>query len=299
MIKTIIFLLSIFGLGFSQTTLYGLDGWYHTNTIATAGAAGAVPSMDSDRINPAGIAMLAQQINFSLIKYPADINSQSLTFIKPLTNSNIEIGIRHLNYGNFVSTDEDGIKGGNYSAGDTWLSAAWAKKNKNIIFGTTGGIFLSNLESYNATAIVVSTGVLYDYPKHKMRLGISLSNFGMFLARYTEQKNKLPTKIILSANKGLEYLPLDLNVDLGFNPYNNNIYWRIGGIFALPYNLQLILGINSNNIDQRTDYKSVSEVFGSSGVGIAYEYKKYSIELGGYSYGTGGWIYGTGFNIKL
>jgi hypothetical protein len=299
MIKTIIFLLSIISMGLSQTTLYGLDGWYHTSTIATAGGTGAVPSMDSDRINPAGIATLPKQVHFSLIKYPASINSQSLTFIKPLTNSNIEIGIRHLNYGIFVSTNEDGVENGNYFAGDTWLSAAWAKINKNISFGTTGGIFLSNLESYNATAIVISTGLLYDYPRYDIRLGISLSNFGTFLTRYTEQKNKLPTKIILSANKGLEYLPLDLNVDIGLNPYNNNIYWRIGGIFALPYNLQLILGINSNNIDQRTEYKSVSEVLGSSGFGITYVYKQYSIELGGYSYGTGGWIYGTSFNLKL
>ena len=299
MIKIIIFLLSIFSLSFSQTTFYGLDGWYHTNTIATAGGAGAVPSMDSGRINPAGIATLQKQVHFSLIKYPASINSQSLTFIKPLTNSNIEIGIRHLNYGNFVSTDEDGIENGNYSAGDTWLSAAWAKKNKNISLGTTGSIFLSNLESYNATAIVISTGFLYDYPRYDIRLGISLSNFGMFLTRYTEQNDKLPTKIILSANKGLEYLPLDLNVDIGLNPYDNNIYWRIGGIFAMPYNLQMSFGVNSNNINQRTEYKSVSEVLGSSGVGITYTYKQYSIELGGYSYGTGGWIYGTGFNLKF
>ncbi len=88
-------------------------------------------------------------------------------------------------------------------------------------------------------------------------------------------------------------------MDIGLNPYNNNIYWRIGGIFALPYNLKLSFGVNSSNIEQRTEYKSVSEVFGGSGVGITYTYKQYSIEIGGYSYGTGGWIYGTGFNLKL
>ena len=299
MIKTLIFLLSIFSLGFSQTTLYGLDGWYHTNTIATAGGTGAVPSMDSDRINPAGLATLAQQINMSLIKYPVGINSQSATYIKPLNNSKTGIGLRHLNYGNFISTNEDGIETGNYSAGDTWLSATWARKNDNISFGATGGIFLSNLDKYNATAIVLSTGMLYDYPRYDIRLGISLSNFGMFLTRYTEQKEKLPTKIILSANKGLAHLPLDLNIDIGINSSNNNTYWRLGGIFALPYNLELSFGVNSNNINQRTEYRSISSVLGSSGLGIAYTYKQYSIKIGGYSYGTGGWLYGTSFNLKL
>lgn len=299
MIKKTLFLLIIFSFGFSQTTLYGLDGWYHISAIATAGGAGAVPSSNSDRINPAGLALLPKQINFSLIKYPAGISAQSVMFVKPLNNSNIGIGLRHLSYGDFISTNEDGIENGTYTAGDTWLSAAWARNNKNISLGVNGGVFISSLESYNAAAIVFSMGVIYDYVKNDIRIGISLSNFGVFVTRYTEQKEKLPTKIILSANKDLAHLPLDLNIDIGFNPYNKNTYWRFGGIFALPYNLQLTMGINSNNLTQRTESNVTKSFLGSSGLGITYTHKQYSIEIGGYTYSTGGWIYGTGFNIKL
>lgn len=299
MIKKTLFLLIIFSFGFSQTTLYGLDGWYHISAIATAGGAGAVPSSNSDRINPAGLAMLPRQIQLNLIKYPAGISAQSVMFVKPLNNSNIGIGLRHLSYGNFIATNEDGSENGTYTAGDTWLSVAWARNNKNISLGVNGGVFISSLESYNAAAVVFSTGVLYDYHRHDTQIGISISNFGMFVTRYTEQKGKLPTKVILSANKGLAHLPLDLNVDIGFNPHNKNTYWRFGGIFALPYNLQLAFGINSNNLTQRTGNNFVNEIFSSSGLGITYTHKQYSIEVGGYSYGTGGWIYGTGFNIKL
>ncbi len=299
MIKKTLFLLIIFSFGFSQTTLYGLDGWYHISAVATAGGAGAVPNLDSDRINPAGLAMLPKQIQFSMVKYPAGINAQSAMFIKSLNNSNIGIGLRHLSYGSFISTNEDGIENGTYTASDTWLSTTWARNTKNINLGVTGGIFLSSLESYNAAAIVFSTGVIYDYIKNDIRIGISLSNIGMFVTRYTEQKEKLPTKIILSANKGLIHLPLDLNIDIGFNSYNKNTYWRFGGIFALPYNLQLTFGVNSNNITQRTENNLAKSFLGSSGLGITYTHKQYSIEIGGYSYGTGSWIYGTGFNIKL
>ncbi|MCJ7802503.1 MAG: hypothetical protein MUP82_09140 [Candidatus Marinimicrobia bacterium] len=299
MIKTSVFLLIIFSLGFSQTTLYGLDGWYHIGTLATAGGAGAVPSSDSDRINPAGLATLPKQIQFNIIKYPAGINTQSAIFVKKLNNSNIGIGLRHLNYGNFISTNEDGVEGGTYSAGDTWLSTAWARNNKNINWGASGGIFLSSLESYNATALVFSTGAIYNYSKYDIQVGISLSNFGFFVSRYTEQKEKLPTNIILSANKGLTHLPLDLNVDIGFDTHTKTSYLRVGGIFELPYNLQLSVGVNSNNVTQRTEANLAKSILGSSGIGIAYRHNKYSIELGGYSYGVGGWIYGTGFNIKL
>ena len=299
MIKNTLFLLILLSFGYSQNTLYGLDGWYHIGAITTAGGIGAIPNSDSDRINPAGVATLSKQIQFNIIKYPAEINAQSMMFVKALKNSNVGIGLRHLRYGNFISTNEDGIEGGTYSAGDTWLNATWAQNNNNISFGSAGGILLSNLESYSSAVAVFSTGILYNYAKINAQFGISLSNFGMFITRYTEQKEKLPTKIILSANKDLAHLPLDLNTDIGFGLNNENVYWRLGGIFALPYNLQFSFGINSNNITQRTENNSISEIFGSSGVGIIYTYKQYSLEIGGYSYGTGGWIYGTGFNIKL
>ncbi|NHZ86369.1 MAG: hypothetical protein GWP19_10875 [Planctomycetia bacterium] len=299
MIKKAIFLLIIFSFGFSQTTLYGLDGWYHISAVATAGGAGAVPNLDSDRINPAGFARLPKQIQLSLVMYPANINAQSAMFVTKLKKHNIGIGVRHLNYGNFISTNEYGIENGTYTAGDTWLNAVWAQSNKNLSWGVTGGIFLSNLETYNAAAIVFSTGVLYDYVKKDIQMGISLSNFGMFLTRYTNQKDKLPTKIIISANKGLVHLPLDLNIDIGFSLYYKKTTWRFGGVFILPYGLQLAFGINSNTITQRTGNNLANEIFGSSGLGIKYTYKQYSIEIGGYMYGTGSWIYGTGFNFKF
>lgn len=299
MIKIILFTLIIVGFGFSQTTLYGLDGWYHISTISTAGGVGAVPNPDSDKINPAGIAMLPKQIQFSLVKYPAGINAQSAMFVKSLNNSNIGIALRHLSYGSFVSTNAEGIENGTYTASDTWVSAAWARNNQNINWGITGGMFLSSLEAYNAAAIVFSTGVIYDYVKNDIRIGISLSNFGLFLTRYTKQKEKLPTKIIFSASKGLAHLPLDMNIDIGFNPANKNIYWRFGGIIVLPYDLQFAFGVNSNNLTQRTEDGLTKSFLGSSGLGITYTHKKYSIGIGGYFYGTGGWIYGTDFNIKL
>ncbi len=171
MIKNTLFTLIIFSFGFSQTTLFGLDGWYHISTISTAGGAGAVPSPDSDKINPAGIAMLPKQIQFSMLKYPAGINAQSAMFVRSLNNSNIGIELRHLNYGNFISTNEDGIENGTYSANDLWLSASWARNNQNLNWGATGGMFFSNLESYKAVAIVFSAGVIFDYEKNDIRIG--------------------------------------------------------------------------------------------------------------------------------
>jgi len=298
MIKKTIFLLTLLNLCFSQTTLYGLDGWYQVSAIASAGGAGTAPNTNSYIINPAGLAALSDQIQVNLVKYPADISTQSAMYVKKLNNMNLGLGLRHLSYGDFISSDEDGIEDGTYSASDAWFSVGLSKINENISFGVTGGIFVSNLDSYNAAALVFSSGVIYDYSKIDIQIGISLSNFGLFVSHYTEQKEKLPTNIILSANKGLDHLPLDLNFDIGFNPHTKTSNLRMGGIFELPYNLQLSIGVNSNNITQRTETNLAKSILGSSGIGITYTHNKYSIELGGYSYGVGGWVYGTGFNIK-
>ncbi len=299
MIKKSIFLSVILNFCFSQTTFFGLDGWYSINSIATAGGAGAVSNTDSDILNPAGLATLKEQVQFNIIKYPANISAQSAMYVKQLSNTNLGLALRHLSYGEFISADEDGVENGTYSANDTWLSVGMSKAKENVSLGVTGGVFISNLGSYRAAAIVFSSGMIYDYSKNNIQVGISLSNFGVFFARYAEHREKLPTKIILSINKGLMHLPLDLNADVEYSTPNKTTHWRFGGIFELPYNLQLSAGINSNNFAQRTDSNLAKSLLGSSGIGIAYMNNKYSIELGGYSYGIGGWIYGTGFNIKL
>ena len=299
MIKSIFIILILINLGLSQTGFYGLDGWYHASTLANAGSVGALPRSDSDRINPAGFSAMPKQFQVGIIKYPAGINAQSVLFIKPLHVSTIGLGLRHIGYGEFDAIDEYGIDNGNYSAGDTWLSGTWAQKKTNYSLGATGGVFISDLESYSAVAMIFSTGIIYNYTKGEIQLGASLSNFGVFVKRFTENSEQLPTRLIVSANKSLAHLPLNLNIDFGYGIFNKNTTWRVGGVFALHYNLDLLFGINSNNIDQRTEYSSVKSVLGSSGIGIAYTYNQYKIEIGGYAFGSGGWIYGTGLNIEL
>ena len=299
MIRIIISFLILFNICYSQSSTYGLESWYFSETLATAGGVGALPNGASDRINPAGFANIQNQFQFGVNKYPAGINAQGAQLIKSINNSTIGISLRHLSYGNFTVIDENGFEDGSYSAGDTWISATLANGESGFSKGISGGIFISNLESYTASAMIFSAGVLYDYSKKNSQFGLSASNFGIVLRRYTDQKELLPSKLIASANKKLTHLPLDLNVDLGYYVYTGEVSWRFGGIFSLPYNVDILFGINSNNIDQRTEYSSIKSVLGSSGIGIAYMYKRYNIKIGGYTFGSGGWIYGTDLSILL
>lgn len=297
--KQIFFISLLFCVCWGQSSIYGIGTYYNSISVASAGLIGSFPNADSDQINPSGFAPLEPQLQLSVIKYPANIYAQSAMYINSIKKGTYGISLRRINYGTFSEIDEFGIENGSYSASDIWLSGTLAKGEKKFSWGISGGLFISNLESYNTTAAVFSAGILYGIKKIDAQIGFSVSNVGIFISRYTDYKEKLPRRITISGNKGLQYLPLELNTDISYELSTKEIFARFGGIFQLPYNFKLIFGINSYNIDQNTEYRNIKSLLSSSGAGLAFSYKQYSLELGGYSYGSGGWIYGTSFNFKL
>jgi len=297
--KNIIYIALLVSFSWAQSSYSGLDSYYNAFSIASAGTVGALPNSDSDNINPSGLAPLLPHVQFSLVRYPANIFAQSVQYINALQNGTYGISIRRINYGSFNKIDEFGDEDGTYSAGDTWINGTISKGGKLFNWGVSGGLFVSELESYRSSVFVISAGVLRGFQKADAQIGLSISNFGILLSKYTDHKEKLPQKLTISGLKGLRYLPLEINLDINYLLQSNEIFTRIGGIFQLPYNFQLIFGINSDNLVQSTEYRGLKSMLSSSGIGISCNYKQYTVEFSGYSYGSGGWIYGTSFNFKL
>lgn len=297
--KKLFLLVLICSLSFGQTGLQGLNGFYSATALASAGTAGVLSNTDSDQINPSGIALLAAQIQLSIVKYPADIYAQKAAYINSTTNGIYGIILRRISYGTFNAFDEDGVADGTYSASDTWLNTSYALKKGRLGLGLSAGLFFSNLEAYNTTALVLSIGGRYDITNIDMQVGLSWSNFGSYITHYTDYREKLPQRLTVSSSKGLKYLPLHINIDVSYFPHSQEVFARIGGEAQLPYNFKFIFGINSNNIAQKTEYQNIKSMLGSSGIGFTYTFNKYSIGIGGYSYGSGGWIYGTSFNYLI
>ena len=231
MMKKLILSIYIFSFCFAQTSIQGLGGFYHANTLASAGAPGAVINVDSDQINSAGIALLAPQVQFGLIKYPANIYAQSAVYINTIKNGNFAIALRRINYGTFDKINENGIEDQTYNASDTWLNATYAKTKNNLNFGISSGLFVSNLESYNTTALIMSGGLLYYYQSIDVQFGLSMTNFGIFISRYTAHKEQLPKQITISGNKGLKYLPLDVNIDISYDLSQDDIFVELAVFF--------------------------------------------------------------------
>ena len=292
-------LLLIISTAFSQVSLSGLFGYYNAQEVASAGSAGIEYRLDNGKANPANSVDADPQVGVSIIRYPANIYAQSANYANIFNAIKYNVSLRRVNYGTFNKIDRDGTEEGYYSAGDTWLSANFANTKNALTYGLGGGLFLSNLDSYNAAALVLSAGTIYNFNGADLRLGLSITNIGLYLNRFTDHRDKLPTQITFSAGKGLKYLPLELNTDIGYRTFSDEIYFRLGGVFRLPYKFNIIFGVNSDNLEQATEYNNIKSLLGGTGIGLSYSGSQYQLAFGGYSYGTGGWTYGTTFSYLI
>ena len=197
----------------------------------------------SSRLSMAGAGLL--------IKIPtaASGNPATLSF-DPKFNGELTYVLRRLSYGIFEGLDENAIPTGHYISSDTWISAGYSKQLKNypISYGFAGGFFYSNLDSHLATALYFSSGMIWYWKEQKSALGLSVDNMGFILQSIdgsidlletTENKDTLPVKISLAITKQLAHLPLTLSIDGVHSLYKdyNDIF--IGGIFQLPYDINL------------------------------------------------------------
>src|SRR5210317_86970 len=109
MMKKLILLTLLVKLCVGQSGLLGLNSYYNATVVASAGFVGAVQGIESDQLNPSGIAMLSPQIQLSVIKYPANIYAQSANYLNNRKKDTYGIAIRRINYGSFNEIDENGI----------------------------------------------------------------------------------------------------------------------------------------------------------------------------------------------
>jgi len=280
-------------------SLPGLFGFYGALDVASAGAAGLAEGLDGGKINPANIYSTGSRVGVSIIKYPANIYAQSVSYTNRFKNTNVSVSMRRINYGTFSKIDSDGTEDGYYSAGDTWISTDLSREKNDLSYGIGGGLFMSNLDSYNAAVLVLSAGTVYALKRADLKLGLSITNIGLYLNRFTDYKDALPARVNISATKNLKYLPLELNTDISYRTLSNTLYFRLGGIFQLPYNFNIIFGASSYNIEQSMEYPNIKSLLGGTGIGLSYSGAQYELAFAGYSYGTGGWTYGTTFSYKL
>jgi len=298
--KGVIFSILLSALS-AGVTFPGLENWYHPHRVSLTGAGGTVPNVTCDIVNPAALWSLPRLFEVSFVSYPADITAQSVHLSLPRKQSVTVYGLRQINYGLFEGRDELNQETDNYSAADTWLNWAAAGHSTRwpLSWGVSAGFFISSLENKQAALFTFSGGIVIDSKKLNSKLGMSVINAGSVIKKYSDNEESLPSALVFTLSKSLAYLPLSLSVDMYNRFGDETTEIRLGGVFLLPYQIQLKLGTSTNRLKQSTHNNLAKDFFADTGFGLSWDYDIYHFETGMYSYGPGGFISGLAVGIKF
>lgn len=294
----------VFGLFSTQLGAEGsysaLEIPYHVRSLSmsSVGIADA-RGMDITGINPSLLQSAQGGLILSIIRYPAEIQSEIVEWRMSWGARTGAISIRHLGYGIFEERNEDGLRTGQFSAGETWASLSLAQSLfHSFDIGVTGGALLSRIDNVTASLAVFTMGGVLTIHRFDMRVGFSIRHVGVTLDSYTGHSEPIPTNVNLGMTKRLEHLPLELSIDGTWWEREGREVIRLGGEFTLPYGLSLRLGTSSNRVDLKTD-QLWQDITTGMGLGVGYQIQNMSVDLGIQYRGVAGTAIGLGFSTVL
>ena len=291
MIKKLLLIITLKSLLVSQSTFTGLKSWTHSNTIGLSGGGYLIPYQNEFR-NAAMLAQANRLFQLNLIKYPADINAQSIIVNGIYKEHHLGFSIRHINYGIFESRTTDNVITGNFSASDTHIQMGYAKylyKNK-LIVGFNSGLFLSQIENSNASAITISPSLLLKADKFVAAL--TLENYGKVIDSYGNSNESMHGSIVFSISRYLENYPIQIEYDKITYYGLNNTSHHLSALYKTKNNINLKGGISSNRSDRINSNQLSKDIFNDIGIGIGYEIDNLTLDFNTYSYSNSNFIYG-------
>lgn len=262
------------------------------SSVGTADARGT----DITIMNPSLLKSASGALLLSVIRYPADIQSEMVEWRMAWGDRMAAVSLRHLGYGIFDERDEFGTRTGDFSAGETWISfSAAGSLLGSLDVGVTGGFFLSRIETVTATLALFTVGSAITLSRYDMRVGIAIRNVGTTVDSYTNYTEPIPTNVNLGVTKKLAYLPLELSLDGIWWSQNGHAELRLGGEFTLPYDLKLRWGTGSERTVLQTQ-QLWRDIAAGTSLGVGFQTENLSVDLGILYRGVAGTALGVGFS---
>jgi len=298
--KIILTTVLVSGFVCGQTSYSGLNAWYHVNAMAQSGGGGSFFESVRPSINPASIAGQSRAVETSMIRYPANIGAESFMVIIPAKHQTYGFEIRHIGYGIFKGYDEQGIKTTDYSANDAWVIATLASKARQnkLLWGISGGIFRSQIETYLSYVLTASAGMIYSMPGSGLSFSTSVQNIGAVLRSYSKNDERLPGAVYSGISKKLKYLPLQVGVDIGVKNASRSLIAVISAVVYATPEFNIYGGVSTSRFDQSSS-RVLSNYFSAAGIGASYANKGIVIKTGTHFIGPGGWVIGVGIGMKF
>ena len=210
--------------------------------------------------NPAALSGNGKRLwDINFVDHLIDFKAGQLSYAQPINRiGNFYSSLQYFSYGSFNETDEFGdVTGRTFGASEFALSFGIGNHlGSGFDYGVGLKYLYSSLDNYNASAIAIDAGLLYEVPWMKdLTLGFSMLNFGTTLDNYTSQKEKLPLILQIGFAKKLEHLPLLLagsfqDLALGSDDVVDYLKrFAIGGEFDISEIIKFRLGYQ-NQVNQ-------------------------------------------------
>jgi len=211
--------------------------------------------------NPAGLLGIKdRKAAFSYLDYFIDLKGGLTVYGQPLSNEQaVAFSMAFMSYGAIDKTDITGQSMGSFTPGDFLISAAYAGQSRlDIQYGIAAKFIQSQIDHFQSNALAFDAGLLYRIETQQMDVGIRISNAGLALSAYHEEKENLPTAYHVGVSKSLAHLPLTIQFQLTRYQFQESdlfggLYWALGGEFQLGGVSFLRWGYNSIGNEQKAD----------------------------------------------
>ncbi len=193
---------------------------------------------------------MSGMLTLSYLNYFADINHGYVSYVQDFKKfGTFSGGIRYINYGKFVETDEGGnVLGNNFFASEYAFVLGWGKSiDSSFSVGANLKPIYSNMYLYNSFGLAGDVSLTYHNDVKGFTAAVVAKNIGIQLKTYVEggDKEPLPFEVQAGISKKLQHVPFRLSID--FTHLEN---WK------LAYNDSLAATNNSSLSDEEKAYRN-------------------------------------------
>ncbi len=315
--KKVIFIFLLFSSFIATAQIGGTNTYEFLNIPISARVAGlggnVIAVYDNDpTLSLGNPSLLNPEMNgmltFSYLNYFADINHGFVSYVRDFKKAGtFSAGIRYLNYGTFLETDEGGNELGNFTAAEYAFVLGWGKSIDSLFsVGANLKPIYSSLYTYNSAGIAFDVSGTYHNKQKGFVASVVLKNIGAQLSPYVEggDKEPLPFEIQAGISKKFKHVPFRFSLD-AIQLQNWNLAYN-DSIVATNTNE----GLTDEEKDERNKTSLLSEAFRHLVIGGEIVPSKSFMLRFGFNYkrrvelahdnkpGLIGFSWGVGFRIK-
>lgn len=184
------------------------------NVIAVNDNDPTISMLNPSLLNPE----MSGMVTFSYLNYFADINQGYVSYVRDFKKfGTFSGGIKYINYGEFLETDEGGNEFGTFTASEYAFILGWGYQiDSSFSVGANLKPIYSDLYLYNSLGIASDLSATYTNRTNGFTAALLVKNIGTQLTTYVDggEREPLPFEVQAGISKKFKHMPFRLSVDL-------------------------------------------------------------------------------------